>query len=214
AFLLWGGHATLYAQHVLYGKITGNNNEVLGGSHIHIAENFASADPDGNYSVSVPRGWNRLYVSFLGYKQVDTLIQVTSDTELNLMLKQEVSALAEVVITDQTNVPVVARELTRKTVEQFSSASIGDLLREIPGVSSLRSGTAVVKPIIHGLHSSRVVIVNNNVRMEDHQWGAEHAPNIDVNSAGSVSLVKGAEALRYGGDAIGGIVIIEPQNIP
>ena len=61
--------------------------------------------------------------------------------------------------------------------------------------------------------SSRVLIMTNNVRLQDQEWGIEHAPNIDINSAGSVSLIKGANALEYGGDAIGGVIIVNPIRI-
>ena len=82
------------------------------------------------------------------------------------------------------------------------------------GVSSLNTGNTVVKPIINGLHSSRVVIINNGVRMEDQEWGAEHAPNIDINSVGHLTLIKGAGALQYGGDAVGGVIVVEASKVP
>lgn len=66
--------------------------------------------------------------------------------------------------------------------------------------------------MIHGLHSSRLLIVNNNVRLFDQEWGDEHAPNIDINSGGRIDVVKGANTLRYGSDAIGGLILIRPEN--
>jgi iron complex outermembrane receptor protein len=30
-------------------------------------------------------------------------------------------------------------------------------------------------------------VINNNVRLEDQEWGTEHAPNFDVNAAGNHS---------------------------
>ena len=67
-----------------------------------------------------------------------------------------------------------------------------------------------IKPIINGLYGSRVPIINNNVKLEDQQWGTEHAPNFDVNAANKITVIKGASGLQYGGDTIGGLVIIEP----
>ncbi len=213
-FLCWGGVTDLCAQHNIFGTITNSNGEGLGGSHVHVNENFSIADPDGHYNVVVPHGWHRLYISHVGYKKLDTLVQVTSDLELNLKLKQAIAELAEVVIPERAAAPTPDLVLGRDMVERFSNESLGDLLSEIPGISAMKSGTAVVKPVINGLHSSRVLVINNAVRMEDHQWGAEHAPNIDVNSAGTVSLIKGAEALRFGGDAIAGVIMVEPPSIP
>ncbi len=98
-------------------------------------------------------------------------------------------------------------------IEKYSSAALGDALREIIGVSSLNTGSTIVKPIIQGLSGSRVLIMNNGVRMQDMEWGDEHAPNVDINTAGSVTVVKGAAALRYGGDAIGGVIVMEPNKV-
>ena len=60
--------------------------------------------------------------------------------------------------------------------------------------------------MINGLHSSRIIVMNNDVRLQDQEWGIEHAPNIDLNSAGSINVIKGANALAYGGDALGGVI--------
>ena len=50
--------------------------------------------------------------------------------------------------------------------------------------------------------------------MQDQEWGVEHAPNIDLNAAGEISIIKGAAGLQYGGDAVGGTIIINPARIP
>lgn len=97
-----------------------------------------------------------------------------------------------------------------KTLDKFSGASLGDALKNISGVSSINTGNSIVKPVINGLNGSRVLVSFNNVRIQDQEWGVEHAPNIDVNAAKTISVIKGANALQYGGDAIGGVVIINP----
>ena len=84
-----------------------------------------------------------------------------------------------------------------------------DVLKTIPGVSTISTGSSIAKPQINGLHSSRVLLINNNVKMEDHEWGIDHAPSIDINSIEKISLIKGAGALKYGGSALGGVIISE-----
>jgi iron complex outermembrane receptor protein len=64
-----------------------------------------------------------------------------------------------------------------------------------------------VKPVINGLFGSRVPVINNNVRLEDQEWGTEHT-NFDVN-AGKITVIKGASGLQFGGDAVV-LVVIEP----
>lgn len=41
-------------------------------------------------------------------------------------------------------------------------------------------GLLLPNPVIHGLHSNRILILNNEVRQEGQQWGADHAPEIDL----------------------------------
>ena len=103
-------------------------------------------------------------------------------------------------------------KISKTQIDNYADKSLGDLLNTLSGVSSLSSGSTIIKPIINGLHSSRVIIMNHGVKMQDQDWGVEHAPNIDINSVGNISLIKGAAALQYSGDAIGGLIILEPIN--
>jgi len=48
--------------------------------------------------------------------------------------------------------------------------------------------------------------------MFDQEWGDEHAPNIDINAGGRINVIKGANTLIYGSDAIGGLILIRPEN--
>lgn len=139
-------------------------------------------------------------------------------TELDVKLEHHLEELDEVkvvgdAVSHKTN-SAQEEVLKMQTLERFSSGSLGDALRELSGVSSLNTGATITKPAIHGLNGSRVLILNNEVRMQDMEWGDEHAPNVDINSTGSISVVKGAAALQYGGDAIGGVILMEQARIP
>lgn len=91
--------------------------------------------------------------------------------------------------------------------------TLGDLVKQIPGVNTLNTGSNISKPIIHGMHSNRVLILNNGIRQEGQQWGSEHAPEIDPFLSSEVSLIKGASAVRYGSDAIAGVILTEPKTL-
>jgi len=187
---------------------------VLEKSHIHISSKSTNSKKDGSFIISnIPNGPTKVLITYVGYKPIDTTIVVNSNLEINFKMKQKNEQLEEIVVKHKNNYfnhSVSEQKIKEKTIEKFSSQSLGNLLKEVSGVSVLKSGNTVVKPVINGLHSSRVAIFNNNVKLEDQQWGMEHAPNFDVNAAGKITVLKGASALQYGGDAIGGIVIIEP----
>src|SRR5690606_20859395 len=72
----------------------------------------------------------------------------------------------------------------------------------------------IAKPVINGMHSNRVLIVNNGIKQEGQQWGSEHAPEIDPFIASQITVIKGAESVRYGAEAIGGVILVEPAPLP
>ena len=100
-------------------------------------------------------------------------------------------------------------DLRRSLGDNFTSS-----MERIKGMSSIKSGANISKPVIQGMHSNRILIVNNGVRQQGQQWGDDHAPEIDVNNARSISIIKGAEAVRYGSDAMGGVIILNPYSLP
>ena len=133
------------------------------------------------------------------------------EIEHHLEELEEVQVIGEL-LPDETNTAQEQR-LSTATLEGYSGATLGDALKEISGVASLNTGSNIVKPSINGLTGSRVLILNDGVRMQDMEWGDEHAPNIDINAADQVSVIKGAAALKYAGDAIGGVVVIDRERI-
>ena len=183
-------------------------------SHVHISTKSTNSKNDGSYFIrNIPNGSAKVLITYVGYTPIDTTIVVKGDLEINFVMKQKNEQLEEIVVKHKNNyfnLSVSEQKIKEKTIERYSGQSLGNLLKEVSGVSVLKSGNTIVKPVINGLHSSRVGIYNNNVKLEDQQWGMEHAPNFDVNAAGKITVLKGASGLQYGGDAIGGIVIIEP----
>lgn len=91
--------------------------------------------------------------------------------------------------------------------------TLGDLLRNINGVTALQTGSTIVKPMIQGNSGNRILILNNGIRQEGQQWGSEHAPEIDPFIANQVTVIKGAESVRYGAEAIGGVILVEPADL-
>tara|TARA_R110002072_G_scaffold125944_2_gene262419 strand:+ start:92412 stop:94814 length:2403 start_codon:yes stop_codon:yes gene_type:complete len=144
-------------------------------------------------------------------------VEISENTQSVFKLEHHLEELNEILIKGSTYYTkaetVLENRILLETLEGYSSASLGDALKTVSGVSSLNTGNTVVKPVINGLHSSRVTIINNGVRQQDQEWGAEHAPNIDLNTANSITVLKGAAALQYSGDAVGGVIVSEPAPI-
>ncbi|MEL6672882.1 MAG: TonB-dependent receptor [Bacteroidota bacterium] len=103
--------------------------------------------------------------------------------------------------------------LDKVTLAETRGQDLASAVARLPGVSILRTGGNIGKPVVHGLHSNRVVILNNGIPLEGQQWGSEHAPEIDPFLASSIALIKGAESVRYGAGAMGGVILVEPRPL-
>lgn len=104
--------------------------------------------------------------------------------------------------------------LSTAELSRLRGKSIAEMASHLSGVSMMQTGSEIAKPMINGMSSNRILIVNNGVRQEGQQWGAEHAPEIDAMQVAQVAVVKGAEAIRYGRDAIGGVLLVSPESLP
>ena len=207
----------VFSQNTIIGKTLTQGETPLTSAHVHIGKKTVSTDLDGNFFFkNVPSGNTTIHISYVGYQSIDTILTVKNDLKLVFYLKLNTATLQEVLIKQKSlalNKSVFEQKIKLETIEKYSNQTLGDALKEVAGVSSLKSGSIVVKPIINGLYGSRVSVISNNVRLEDQEWGTDHAPNFDINAAGKITVIKGASALQYSGNALGGIVIIEPISV-
>ncbi len=155
-----------------------------------------------------------LTFSSLGYRRKNVTVPLKEDRSTLYYLEEEVESLEDVQVVENTykesKKSVIEKTIHSDIIDKFTTKNLGDVLKNVSGVSSLNTGNEIVKPIINGLHSSRIIIMNNDVKLQDQEWGIEHAPSIDVNAHESISVIKGAGVLEYGSDAIGGVVVLNP----
>lgn len=203
--------------HVLLGEVIDFHEKTpLAGARVSITgkNRFTTTNESGKFKFDgLCNGVLELEISHPECTTAFMTLTMDGDHFERIFLEHHLEELDEVKVTGRANPKKTNSSqeevLSKLTMEQFSGASLGDALKSIPGISSLNTGANIVKPIIQGLSGSRILMLNNNVRMQDMEWGDEHAPNIDVNANQRVSVIKGAAALEYGGDAIGGVIILE-----
>ncbi len=172
----------------------------------------------GQFTINnICEGFYELEISHQNCRTKIIPIKIDEDSFKKFTLEHHLEELNEIIVKADKidkNISVKEKKINSTILEQYSNASLGDALQEISGVSSLTTGNSIVKPIINGLHSSRILILTHDVRLHDQEWGVEHAPNIDINIAENIIVSKGAAALPYGSDAIGGVIRIKPEKIP
>ncbi|WDF53962.1 TonB-dependent receptor [Mucilaginibacter sp. KACC 22063] len=173
----------------------------------------------GNYQLKAPQGIVHLHCEYVGYITVDTTFTVNqnkvinfdlipSDKELN-QVNVRATAIAHKEIATQNMTVIQGSDLDRTR-----GLSLGDALKSVTGVTTFQTGPSISKPVIHGLTGSRVLILNNGVGLQAQQWGQEHAPEIDPFIANQIEVIKGAAGIRYGADALSGVVSVNPKPLP
>ena len=206
----------------LSGKVIDlHDGSLLSGATLVVAETetIVQTSLDGVYSIPnlCPNTSYSIKVLHSSCTPKTFSLKISGDSVRDFKLEHHLEELNEIILEgkayENKTTTVLEKNLNQETLEQYSAGTLGDALNSLSGVSSLNKGNGIVKPIINGLHSSRIIMINNGVRMQDQEWGKEHAPNIDVNSVGRLTLVKSANALQYGGDAMGGIIIAEGPKV-
>jgi len=100
-------------------------------------------------------------------------------------------------------------ELARKV--RFS---LGETLSGEAGVQSASFGTAVGRPIIHGLAGARVKTTQDRIDTLDVSvTSGDHAVGVAPFIADQVTVLRGSSTLLYGSGAIGGVVDVSTSRI-
>ncbi len=105
--------------------------------------------------------------------------------------------------------------VSRKEIEESGAATLGDLLANQPGIAESSFAGGASRPIIRGLDNFRVRIQENGIGSHDASALSEdHGVAIDPLAAERVEVVRGPAVLRYGSEAIGGVVNVINNRIP
>lgn len=160
-------------------------------------------------------GTYTIHISHVSCAPGSFQINLTGDTMLTIQLSHYRSELQQVMVSGQKFIPNTGMkwEVSGRELDANRGLSIGDAMGKLNGITLLQNGATISKPVIHGLHGSRVLTINNGIRQEGQQWGNEHAPEIDPFVAEKISVIKGVDELKYGSDAIAGVILIEPKSL-
>jgi len=138
--------------------------------------------------------------------------------------------IAEKVLSSSVDEIVVTASPLRRTASQVAQPlsildgtalvqrrqpTLGETLKSLPGVTSTYYGPGASRPIIRGLGGDRVRILENGlVTLDASAASDDHAVTIDPLSVERVEVLRGPSALRYGPNAVGGVVNTFDGRVP
>jgi iron complex outermembrane receptor protein len=106
--------------------------------------------------------------------------------------------------------------MTRDEIDRSTGFTLGEILQGKPGIAA--SGFvpgAASRPVVRGLDNYRVRIQENGLSASGvSELGEDHGVPVDPLAAQTVEVVRGPATLRYGSQAIGGVVNAENNRIP
>lgn len=207
----------------LSGKVTDPDNNLLPGASVRISPGNKGTvtGNDGRFIFrALPKGKYIIEVSFVGFQSFRDTVFLGGNHEMEIQINKKMQTLQEVVIADNyaeqrnreesLNVEVVNNEF----LKQHLGGSLMQSLERLPGVSAMDIGAGQSKPVIRGLGFNRVVVVENGIKHEAQQWGADHGLEVDQFAYDRIEVIKGPASLMYGSDAIGGVIDLKQVEIP
>lgn len=182
---------------------------------------LTTSDENGKYNFkSIPYGEYHIYISIDGYSNKTVkIILNANDMKLDIVLVKSLFETPTIDVTgsfsptDISNSTFSVTSITARTLTKIRGENIASTIQNIPGINNFSTGNSIGKPVIRGLTSQSVLIVQDGVKHETQQWGDEHAPEISLFDLDRIEILRGPASLMYGADGIGGVINIISKPI-
>jgi iron complex outermembrane receptor protein len=111
--------------------------------------------------------------------------------------------------------PASLTTITSSQIQASPAQSFGNLFFTLPGATSAGLAPGASRPVLRGLDDFRVRVQENGIgSMDVSDLGQDHGVPIDPLSIQKIEIFRGPEALRYGSQAVGGVVEATNNRIP
>jgi len=216
---------TAFSQNSLKGYISDYSTlDKLPNAYIYVGELHKTciSDTNGYFELQhLPNGIFTVQFSYVGYETDIRKINFSSNTsEIQISLHPSFVESQEIVISAgsssaQHENAIKIESIKAEVLEKQDGMSLMANLSHQPGVSVISKGPGVVSPVIRGLSTTNILVLNNDIRMENFQFSENHPFLIDEAGIDQIEIIKGPASLLYGSDAIGGIInVIKEKPAP
>ncbi len=206
------------------GRVTTSSGAPIADVQVSLTDLHRSTTTDstGRYAITdVPAGTFTLTFQRIGFAPAVRRITSTgADVTTDITLRESALELTGVQVTasanatDALNSPQPTSVRSGDELRQSQSPTLGETLEGVAGVHSWSTGVGIGKPVIRGLTSNRVLVLDDGQRLETAQWGDEHSPNVETANAERIEVIRGPASVLYGSDALGGVVNVVQKDLP
>lgn len=212
-------------QYTLNGKVIDHKGLPVYNARIFFDQHFSGqSDVEGCFSLSIPENKTGSLIiikdgfrdHFIDLNAENTLL----DTNLIIYLEPVSGTLPEIRLTDtpelynRTSQNQQVIHIDQKKLFHYSGGDLIKALAHIPGVQSMDIGQGMSKPVIRGMGFFRVAVAESGIKLEGQHWSSHHGISVDASRVKQLEVIKGPGSMKYGTDALGGLINLLPQNIP
>ncbi len=134
--------------------------------------------------------------------------------------KREARFAGEVTVTatgeaaDPADLPVPVTVVDREEIEDSGADTVADLLRQVPGVTVMRSGAegTVTSVFTRGTGSNHTLVLFDGVRLNSPYFGGYDFSQLVTAGVERIEIVRGPYSALWGADAVGGVVDVVPRR--
>ncbi len=182
-----------------------------------------ATDRDGAFLFEdLPVATYHLTAQMVGFRTYSQTIEADggSTLDITIVLEEDEFELHEVRVTGfrqevlSRGESVSVRVVDADFLGSGRSGSLMQTLETLPGVHSMNIGSGVSKPVIRGLGYYRVVFANNGIKQAGQHWSSHTGLSVDQSNIHHLEVIMGPASLRFGSDAIGGVINTLPPDIP
>jgi len=202
------------------------SGEKLGWTTLLIEElnRSVTAHSDGSFHFfGLPGGTYTLKSFRVGYQNSSKTIRVGDQDTTHIVLKMKAAPVSgeaiivEALRQDQTlsdlQQPVV--EVSGKNLRQNLGNTIAETIEDEPGLATRTMGPAPARPVLRGLSGDRLLVLEDGGRTGDlSATSSDHAVVIEPMTAERIEVIRGPEALQFGGSTLGGVVNVVRNYVP
>ena len=193
---------------------------------IHGANVFSSdlgtgtvSQVDGQFILKgMPLGKVEITFSMMGYKDIETVINIQKDMN-------DLGTLFMVIDTlkiDQINVSAhqdllptqyaSSSHIFGKKYQENLKGTLAQTLNNETGLSIRTMGQATSKPVLRGYTGDRFLLTEDGITVGDlSNTSIDHAISMDMASFNNIRIIRGPESLLYGSNTIGGVINVSRQ---
>jgi iron complex outermembrane receptor protein len=193
------------------GKVIDSNNFPVKDVNVFLSDQniLLYSNNDGTF-ISKQDIPNNSYIHFYKFGYASKVIKYKSDQEFKVILEDLHINLDEVGVVESFSElgNTKLTNIEKKSLEDvfLKNNSMVESIAQLAGVDIVSSGLGIQKVVVRGLSGMRVVTYLNGMQINNQQWANDHGIGFTDLGLGEVELIKGSSALKYGSEAIGGLL--------